>query len=157
MGYFTSSRRVQWNRTGIVGVVECPWDDGGWQAVSLTHQLDPSILAHLLIVWEHDDPRRYCMRNTAPRKRHRNILHREAEKKSQFSFVCIFLVLDRNWWFLTYIRPKKSRFISYNPVYLILAFVENFAATVTLNILCLPIVDYRLVFIVSISLLCKNS
>jgi len=33
--------------------------------------------------------------------------------------------------------PKESSPISYNSVYLILACVENFAATVTLNILCL--------------------
>jgi len=26
-----------------------------------------------------------------------NGVHHEAEKRNQFSFVCIFLVLDRNW------------------------------------------------------------
>ena len=59
--------------------------------------------------------------------------------------------------FFTHIRPKESRYISYNYVYLILARTENFAAT--LNILCLLVKyetdDYRLVFIVSISLLRK--
>jgi len=66
------------------------------------------------------------------------VLHCEAEKRNQFSLACIFLVLDRNWWFFSHkIRPKKSRSISYNSVYLILACVENFATTVTLNILCL--------------------
>ena len=61
--------------------------------------------------------------------------------------------------FFTYVRPKESRSISYNYVYLILACVKNFAATVTLNVLRLPVKyetdDYRLVFIVSISLLRK--
>ena len=52
------------------------------------------------------------------------------KKRNQFSFACIFLVLDRNRLiFFTYIRPKESRPISYNSVYLILARVENFAAT----------------------------
>jgi len=59
--------------------------------------------------------------------------------------------------FFTHIRPKESRYISYNYVYLILARTENFAAT--LNILCLLVKyetdDYRLVFSVSISLLHK--
>jgi len=32
------------------------------------------------------------------------------------------------------IRPKENRSISYNSVYLILACVKNFAATVTLNV-----------------------
>ena len=41
--------------------------------------------------------------------------------------------------FFTYIRPKQSRSISYNSVSLILDFAKNFAATVTLNILCLPV------------------
>ena len=35
--------------------------------------------------------------------------------------------------FFTYIRPKESRSMSYNSVDLILACVENFAATVTLK------------------------
>jgi len=38
-----------------------------------------------------------------------------------------------------YIRPKESRSISYNYVLLILACVEDFAATVTLNIFYLPV------------------
>jgi len=38
--------------------------------------------------------------------------------------------------FFTYIRPKESRSISYNSVYLILACAENFTATVTLYVLC---------------------
>jgi len=29
-------------------------------------------------------------------------LHREAEKRNQFSFVCICLVLDRNWWIFSH-------------------------------------------------------
>jgi len=66
----------------------------------------------------------------------------------------------RNWQFLTYIKPKESRSISYNPAYLFLACVENFAVTVTLiNILNYffrsEIDDYRLMFIVSIALLRK--
>ena len=39
----------------------------------------------------------------------------------------------------TYIRPKENRSINYNSVYLILACVKNFAATVTLKVLCLPV------------------
>ena len=39
----------------------------------------------------------------------------------------------------TYIRPKENRSMSYNiPCILILACVGTFAATVTLNVLCLP-------------------
>jgi len=61
-------------------------------------------------------------------------IHHEQEK-NHFSFVCIFLVLDQKLVnFFTHIRPKESKFISYNSVYLILACVENFAATVILNI-----------------------
>jgi len=83
------------------------------------------------------------------------------KKRNQFSFVCIFLVLDRKLWiFFTYIRRKESRSISYNSVYLILACIENFVATVTLNILrhyqsSNKTDDCRLAFIVSISLLRK--
>jgi len=41
-------------------------------------------------------------------------------KRNQFSSVCIFLVLDRNWWiFFTCTRPEESRSISYNRVCLI--------------------------------------
>ena len=50
-------------------------------------------------------------------------VHREAEKRNQFSLVCIFLMLDRNWRFFS-IYIKES--ISYNYVYLILACVKNF-------------------------------
>jgi len=57
------------------------------------------------------------------------------KKINQFSFVCIFLVLDRNGDFFAYIRPKESGSISYNSVCLILACVEKFAATVSLHIL----------------------
>jgi len=62
--------------------------------------------------------------------------------------------------FVTFVMPKESRFISYNSVYLILVCGKNFAATVTLNVLCLPrssneIDDYRVVFVASISLLRK--
>ena len=70
-------------------------------------------------------------------------LHREAEKRNQFCFVCIFLLsrlyLTETGEFFTYIRPKQSRSISYNSASLILDFAKNFAATVTLNILCLPV------------------
>ena len=59
--------------------------------------------------------------------------------------------------YLFYIRPVESRSISYNSMYLILARVENFAATVTLNFYVYQstnaVDDYRLVFLVSISLL----
>ena len=56
------------------------------------------------------------------------------EKRSQFSFVFIFFVLDRNWWiFFTHIRPKESRSISCNSVYLVLAHFENFATTLIWN------------------------
>jgi len=48
---------------------------------------------------------------------------REAEKRNQFSFACIFLILDRNWCFFTYIKES----ISYSSVCLILAGVKNFA------------------------------
>jgi len=51
----------------------------------------------------------------------------------------------------------ESRSIRYNSVYLILACVENFASTVTLTFYVYQLVneidDYRLVFIVLISLL----
>jgi len=61
------------------------------------------------------------------------------QKKGTNFFLCAsFLVLDRNWSFFTYIRPKESRSISYNFV-LILVLVENFAATLTVNVLCLPV------------------
>ena len=62
--------------------------------------------------------------------------------------------------FPTYNRHKESRPISYNSVYLIVACVKNFAATMTVKVLCLvqssyEIYDYRLLFIVPISLLRK--
>jgi len=61
-------------------------------------------------------------------------------KGTKFSFVCIcFTALQTLVNFFTQIRPKQSRSISYNSVYLIFACVENFAATVTLNILYLPV------------------
>ena len=55
--------------------------------------------------------------------------------RNQFSSVCTFSILDRNWWFF----HIHSGTMSYNSVHLFLAFVENFAATVTLNVLCLPV------------------
>ena len=60
-------------------------------------------------------------------------VHCEAEKRNQLSFICVFFsACDRNLWiFFTYIRPKESRSVSYYFVYLILAYVENFAASVT--------------------------
>jgi len=45
--------------------------------------------------------------------------------------------------FFTYIRPKESTSISYNSVCLILACVKYVAATVTLNILCLPVKQWN--------------
>jgi len=55
----------------------------------------------------------------------------ELEKKEPVLF-CLHLFSP--WqklvnFFCTYIRPKESRSISYNSVYLIMARVENFAAT----------------------------
>jgi len=59
--------------------------------------------------------------------------------------------------FFRHIKPMESRSIRYNSVYLILACVENFASTVTLKFYVYQLVneidDYRLVFIVLISLL----
>jgi len=53
-------------------------------------------------------------------------VHREAEKRNQFSFVWIFYsTWQKLVIFFTYIRPKTC--------------VDNFAATVTINILCLPV------------------
>jgi len=63
-------------------------------------------------------------------------------EKEPISF-CVHL--DNSWQkltnFFTYMRPKEStcRSISYNSIYFILARVGNFAAIVTLNILCLPV------------------
>jgi len=35
-------------------------------------------------------------------------LHREARKRNQFSFVCIYLILDRNWWIFSHtLGPRK--------------------------------------------------
>ena len=63
-----------------------------------------------------------------------NNMHREAEKRNEFSFVCILIsYLRKLVIFFTHIRPKETRSIRYDSVYLILARVENFAATVTLN------------------------
>ena len=60
--------------------------------------------------------------------------------RNQFSFVCIFF---STWQklvnFFTSIKPEESRSVNYNSMYLILACVESFAATVTLNILCFPV------------------
>ena len=62
------------------------------------------------------------------------------KNRSQLSFAAIFF---STWQklanFFTYIRPKESRSIIYNSVYLILACVENFTATVTLYVLCWPV------------------
>ena len=59
-------------------------------------------------------------------------------KKNYFLLRALLLLLDRNCFF-TCIRPKQSRSISYNLLYLILVLVKNFAARVTLNVLCLPV------------------
>ena len=76
------------------------------------------------------------------------------KKGTNFLLSVPFLVLDRNCRiFFTYIRPKESRSISYSSVYLISACVENSTGTATLNFLCVETDDYRLVFIVSISVL----
>jgi len=64
----------------------------------------------------------------------------EAEKRNQFSFVCIsFYYLTETGKFFTYTGPKESRSINYNSVYLTLACTENFSAIVTLSILCLQV------------------
>jgi len=62
------------------------------------------------------------------------ILHREAEKGTIFLLCASFWYLTETGEVFTYTRPKESRSVSYNSVYLFLACVENFAATVTLNI-----------------------
>ena len=31
------------------------------------------------------------------------VVHREAEKRNQFPFVCIFSILDRNWWIFSHV------------------------------------------------------
>ena len=78
------------------------------------------------------------------------------KKTNQFSFfVHLFQYLTETGDFFTYIKPKESSFISYNFVYLILASVENFAATFYVYQSSNEINDYGLVFIVSISLLRK--
>ena len=58
-------------------------------------------------------------------------LHREADTRNQFSFVCIRLMRDRNCgeFFFTY--DKES--ISYNSVYLISACVKNFVMEFKFN------------------------
>jgi len=62
------------------------------------------------------------------------------KKRNRFSFLCIFFGTWRKLAnFFTYIRPRESRSISYNSVHFISAWAENFAATVTLNILYLPV------------------
>jgi len=63
-----------------------------------------------------------------------NIYTVRQKKGKQLSFVCIFYYLTESDEFFEYIRPKESRSISYNSVYLILECVDNFAVTVTLNI-----------------------
>ena len=82
------------------------------------------------------------------------------KKRNEFSFVCILIsYLRKLVIFFTHIRPKETRSIRYDSVYLILARVENFAATVTLNHYYMFYQssndDYRLVFIVSVSLIRK--
>ena len=67
-----------------------------------------------------------------------NNIHHEA-KKNNFLLCASFLVLDRNWWISSHTLGLSKVPISYNSVYFILACVENFAVTVTLNILCLPV------------------
>ena len=58
-----------------------------------------------------------------------------SRKKDQFSLVCIlFSTRKKLVNVFTYIRPRESGSISYNSVYLILAYVDNFAVTETLNI-----------------------
>jgi len=63
-------------------------------------------------------------------------IHRKAEKNKPIFFrVHLFSTWQKRWFFFAYIRPKESGSISYNSVYLILACVEKFAATVSLHIL----------------------
>jgi len=51
---------------------------------------------------------------------------RKAEKRIQFSSVCMHLILDRNWWvFFKYIKERIG--LSYNSVHLILAWVKYVA------------------------------
>ena len=62
-------------------------------------------------------------------------LYTVKQKKDQFSLVCIlFSTRKKLVNVFTYIRPRESGSISYNSVYLILAYVDNFAVTETLNI-----------------------
>jgi len=59
------------------------------------------------------------------------------KKGTNFLF-CAFLALTESGGFFTYIRTKENRSISYNFV-VIFACIENFVASVKLNILCLPV------------------
>jgi len=62
---------------------------------------------------------------------HSLFIHCEAEKMNQFSFVCVFLLLGRNWWIsFTYIKES----ISYNYVHLVLACVEEFCVIAKLKL-----------------------
>ena len=55
------------------------------------------------------------------------VIHREAEKKKPIFFcVHLFSTWQKLLNFFTYIRPTESRSISYNSVYLILAYVDDF-------------------------------
>jgi len=66
---------------------------------------------------------------------HQMHIHREAEKETDFLLCASFNTRQKQVIFFTYIKES----ISYNKMYLILARVKNFAATVTLNTLCLPV------------------
>jgi len=88
-------------------------------------------------------------------------VHGEAEKKNQFSFVCIFfqyLTETGEFFHMMYIRLKESRSISCSTMYIsfwhalrVLQRQWHFLFTRSSN----ELDDYRLMFIVSISLLRK--
>jgi len=63
-------------------------------------------------------------------------LHCEAAKRGQYYFACFsFNTRQKLVNFFMYIKER----ISYNSVYLIFTWDKNFAATETLNVLCLPV------------------
>ena len=61
------------------------------------------------------------------------------KKEPIFFCVHLFSIWRKLVNVFTYVRPKESRSIIYNSVYLILACAENFTATVTLYVLCWPV------------------
>ena len=84
-------RRVHHKFVAVVGVGVRPESTAHRQAVDLAVNATAAALAncdldHVVIL-------------------HTNV-HREAEKRNQFSFVCIFLMLHRNWWFFSHTLMK---------------------------------------------------